>query len=54
LNDFPTSLTLPRDSIMATPIDYAVNSARQLFARFGWEVETDFLRTLLGEAGVRI
>jgi hypothetical protein len=54
LNDFPTSLTLAREALVAAPVDHAVASARQLFARFGWDVDLDFLRTLLGESGVRV
>lgn len=51
LNDFDVTKTLSRKDIIAAPVDHAVESARALFARFHWDVQSEFLLTLLKESG---
>jgi hypothetical protein len=52
LVDYPVFQTIERPALVANPVAYAVSAARELFARFGWDVAPELLHTLLGESGV--
>jgi hypothetical protein len=54
LNDFEFAKTLTSKNLIAAPIEYAVEGARALFARFHWDVRPDLLRTLLKESGAAV
>jgi hypothetical protein len=49
--DFATTTTLARDELVSAAVQYSVQGARDLLVRFGWDVDPEFLRTLLGESG---
>lgn len=52
VSEYATVRTIARDDLVALGIDRAAECARELFARFQWDVEPAFLRTLMREGGL--
>jgi hypothetical protein len=54
INDFSVVKRLSRGALIAAPVDHAIGGARELFARFNWDVNGELLRTLLAESGAKV
>jgi hypothetical protein len=51
LSDYRIERSVGSEELVANPALHAVDSARELFARFGWDADAALLRTLLSESG---
>lgn len=51
ISSFPQHFVVPLQTLVSEPKLFALNAAKELFARFNWMISIDFLRTMQDELG---